>query len=111
MESDFGFRMSRSAYSDLDEIMNYISAELANPQAAVNFYEKLSATIDEARAFPESGLAVINEFLPDINIRKKLVGNFTMFYYPDYNERIVYITRIVYSRRNLDEIIRGMKID
>lgn len=72
MASKFEYRLTKRAESDLDGIVSYITVDLANPQAASDFVDKLQDTIEEARAFPESGSLVDNEFLQIENVRKKL---------------------------------------
>lgn len=104
MASKFGYRLTKRAESDLDGIVSYIAVELANPQAASDFVDKLKDNIDEARAFPESGSPVDNEFLQVENLRKKLIGNYIMYYLPDMREKIIYILRIVYGKQNITEI-------
>lgn len=104
MASKFGYRLTKKAESDLDGIVSYIAVELTNPQAASDFVDKLKDNIDEARAFPESGSLVDNEFLQVENLRKKLIGNYIMYYLPDMREKIIYILRIVYSKQNITEI-------
>lgn len=71
--------MTKRAESDLDD--------LANPQAASDFVDKLQDNIEEIRDFPESGSRVDNEFLQVENIRKKLIGNYIMYYLPDTEEK------------------------
>ena len=110
MASKFGYRLTKRAESDLDGIVSYIAVELANPQAASDFVDKLKDNIDEARAFPESGSLVDNEFLQVENLRKKLIGNYIMYYLLDIEENIIYILRIVYGKRNLDEILKKLDI-
>ena len=110
MVSKFGYRLTKRAESDLDEIVSYIAVELENPQAASNFVNKLQATIEEARVFPESGSLVHNEFLQVENIRKKLIRNYIMYYLPNRKEKMIYILRIVYSKRNMDEILKKLDI-
>ena len=110
MASKFGYRLTKRAKSDLDGIVSYIAVELANPQAASNFVDKLQDNIEEARTFPESGSLVHNEFLQVENVRKKLVGNYIMYYLPDEEEKIIYILCIVYVKRNLDEILKKLDI-
>ena len=110
MASKFGYRLTKRAESDLDGIVSYITVDLANPQAASDFVDKLQDTIEEARAFPESGSLVDNEFLQIENVRKKLVGNYIMYYLLDVGENIMYILRIVYGKRNLDEILKKLDI-
>lgn len=104
MASKFGYRLTKRAESDLDGIVSYIAVELANPQATSDFVDKLKDNIDEARAFPESGSLVDNEFLQVENLRKKLIGNYIMYYLPDMREKIIYILRIVYGKQNTTEI-------
>lgn len=104
MASKFGYQLTKRAESDLDGIVSYIAVELENPQAASDFVDKLKDNIDEARAFPESGSLVDNEFLQVENLRKKLIGNYIMYYLPDIREKIIYILRIVYGKQNITEI-------
>lgn len=104
MASKFGYRLTKRAESDLDGIVSYIAVELANPQAASDFVDKLKDNIDEARAFPESGSLVDNGFLQVENLRKKLIGNYIMYYLPDMREKIIYIPRMVYGKQNITEI-------
>ena len=110
MESKFRYRLTKKAESDLDEIVAYIAVELANPQAASDFVDNLQDSIEEARVFPESGSLVHNEFLQVDNVRKKLVGNYIMYYLPDMEEKIIFILRIVYSKQNMNEILKKLNI-
>lgn len=110
MASKFGYCLTKTAESDLDGIVAYIALELANPQAASDFLDKLQAAIEEARAFPDSGSIVQNEFLPTENVRKKLSGNYILYYLPSPEEKFIYVLRIVYGKRNLDEILKTLRI-
>lgn len=110
MESEFGYRLTQKAEADLDEIVSYMAPELANPQAASDFVDKLLKAIAEACAFPQSGSSVHNEFLPDIEVRKKSVGNYILYYLPAAEERMIYVVRIVYGRRSMDEILRQLEL-
>lgn len=106
MESKWGYRLTEKADADLDDIVRYIAVDLANPKAASDFVDKLQSAIEEARSFPESGSLVVNEYLPDTEVRKKLVGNYILYYLPDFAEKMIFVLRIVYGRRNMDEILR-----
>lgn len=106
MESKWGYRLTEKADADLDDIVRYIAVDLANPKAASDFVDKLQSAIEETRSFPESGSLVVNEYLPDTEVRKKLVGNYILYYLPDFAEKMIFVLRIVYGRRNMDEILR-----
>ena len=104
MASKFGYQLTKRAKSDLDGIVSYIAIDLANPQAASDFVDKLQDNIEEARVFPESVSLVDNEFLQLKNVRKKLIGNYIMYYLPNTVEKIIIILRIVYGKQNITEI-------
>lgn len=104
MASKFGYRLTKRAESDLDGIVSYIAIDLANPQAASDFVDKLLYNIGEARVFPENSSLVDNEFLQLENVRKKLIGNYIMYYLPNTVENIILILRIVYGKQNITDI-------
>lgn len=106
MGSKWGYQLTQKADADLDDIVGYITVQLANPKAASDLVDRLQEAIEEARAFPESGSLVSNEYLPITAVRKKLVGNYIMYYLPDPAEKMIFVLRIVYGRRNMDEILR-----
>ena len=110
MESKFQFRLTEKANADLDDTISYIVVELANPKAASDFMDKLGAAIDEACLLPESGSPVVNDLLGGWEVRKKIIGNYIMYYWPDLTEKIIYVLRIVYEGRNMDDILRQMDI-
>lgn len=110
MASEFTFKLTAKAENDLDGIVDYIANKLDNKIAAAEFMNKLEAAVSEACAFPESGSLVENEFLPYKNIRKKLVGNYILYYSSDTDAQTICVLRIIYGRRNLDEIVRQMNM-
>ncbi len=108
MASEFSYKLTAKAAADLDGIVSYIAVQLENPQAATGFLNSLESAIHDACSFPESGSPVINEFLPHKGIRKKPVNNYIMYYFPDMNAKTIYVLRVIYGRRNLDEILQEM---
>ena len=110
MACEFGYRLTGKAEADLDGILSYMAVQLANSKAAAAFLDKLQDAISEACLSPESGSPVDNEFLPCKTIRKKLFGNYILYYFPDEKAETIYILRILYGRRNLDEILWEMNV-
>ena len=106
MTSNYQYHFTKKAEADLDEILSYISIELSNPEAAASFLKDLLAVIASICSVPKIGRMVENEFLPDKEIRKSLVGNYVLYYLPDTEEKSIYVLRILYGRRNLDELVR-----
>lgn len=110
MASKYQYRLSQKAADDLDGIVSYIASELSNPQAAADFLSRLEKMIDEIRSFPESGAPVNNEFLSNTKLRKKTVGSYLLYYLSVPETETVYIVRIVYGKRNMDEILRQLDL-
>lgn len=106
MEFEYSYQFTEKASEDLDEILHYISNELDNPVATQNFIKKIFEQIDVVRTFPDSGSLVINEFLSDKSIRKFIVGNYIVYYKAHYQEKMINIVRIVYGKRNQDEVFK-----
>lgn len=101
----YNFKLTQQASDDLDEIIRYMAMELVNKKAARDFLDDIEETIQEACLFPESGVLVKNDFLPDIEIRKKRVNHYVLYYLPQHKEKIILILRIVYGKRNPDALV------
>ncbi len=110
MACKFKFQFVQKATEDLDGIVFYLNHQLGNSKAARRFLADLNTVIQEACAFPESGSPLDNELFPNKTVRKKLIGSYILYYLPDVDAQIIYILRIIYGRRNLDEILREMKL-
>ena len=106
MTSNYQYHFTKKAEADLDEILSYISIELSNPEAAASFLKDLLTVIASICSVPKIGSIVENEFLPNREIRKSLVGNYVLYYLPDIKEKRIYVLRLLYGRRNLDELVR-----
>lgn len=106
MSSKYQYHFTKKAKADLEEILSYISVDLSNSDAAASFLKDLQAVVASICSVPKIGRIVENEFLPDREIRKSLVGNYVLYYLPDAAEMTIYILRILYGRRNLDELVR-----
>ena len=96
----FDYSFTDAAKADLDEILSYISTDLANPTAAAFFFESVEKTISQLVEFPKSGSVVENEFLTADNIRKVPVGNYSLYYSPDSIQSTIVIIRIIYAKRS-----------
>ena len=62
-------------------------------------------------AFVSPGELFLHAFLPNGTVRKKLVGSDMLYYFPDREDERIYILRVLYGRRNLDELLREMDLN
>lgn len=106
MAVDYSFKFTAKAEEDLYNILQYVSVDLCNPTAASLLAKKIFECIDNVKTFPESGLLVDNEFLTDKTIRRVLVDNYSIYYKSDDNKKLIYIVRLVYSKRDMSELFK-----
>ncbi len=94
---------SPKAQNDLDEIWEYISFELCNPQAAENTVNKIMDTVDKLESFSETGALLSSVIDIESDYRFLTCGNYMVFY--RVNEQDVYIDRVLYGRRDYLRIL------
>lgn len=108
MASEFGYRLTASAARDVDDIVSYLAVECGNPQAAAAFMGQLVDVLENTCLFPESGPCVSNEFLPDVGIRKKLVGSYVLYYLVGTEAQLITVLRVVHGKRNMEEVLASI---
>ena len=98
---DYNVKFSQQALDDLDNIIDYISDELCNPQAAARFFNKVNQKVVLLGKNPYVYPIHHNEELSAKGLRFVVIGNYLMFYLIDEDNSIVNIVRIIYGGRNL----------
>lgn len=104
----YSYRFSNLAEKDLDEIYHYIAVELSNRPAASRLRKRFEQAIDRLRNFPESGQLVENYFTLENRLRKVIIGNYILIYYPNKADNCIEILRFVYAKRDQNNIFNGI---
>ena len=99
---------TESAIKDLDSIIDYIVNTLDNPNYANKLLGKISGALDIVAEFPESCPLIENDLMVRKDIRKSIIESYILFYIYDKTNRIVFVLRIVYSKRELSSIVLDM---
>ena len=94
---------SPEAQNDLDEIWEYITFELCNPQAAENTVNKIMDTVDELENFSEIGALLSSVADIESDYLFLTSGNYMVFY--RVNGQDVYVDRVLYGRRDYLRIL------
>jgi len=93
------------ARQDMIDIARYISHELLNPTAAEKLADEMVDAAESLTEFPHIN-AVHNSIKPlKKEYRKQIVKNYVMFYWIDEKERKVIIARVIYARRDYEELL------
>lgn len=94
---------SPEAQNDLDEIWEYISVELCNPQVANNTINKIMNIVDELENFSKIGVPLSSVIDIENDYRFLTSGNYMVFY--RLNGQNVYIDRVLYGKRDYLRIL------
>jgi len=94
---------SPDAFSDLEQIGDYIEQELMSPVAAYNIITKILDSIENLSVFPLMGMQLSSLADVDSDYRVLVCGNYLAFY--RYDDIYVYIDRIIYGKRDYIAIL------
>lgn len=97
---------SKKAINDLKGIKTYITDELLNEAAANKTVTKIMEQVRMLADFPEIGAPLSSIVDMETNYRYLVCGHYIAFY--RYEEDIIFIDRILYSRRNFMQILFGI---
>jgi len=86
------------ALHDLDDIWDYISLELDNPDAAAKIVTGIMDQIDALAFFPEMGTALSPLMEDENHYRFLICGQYMAFYRVDGG--IICIDRVLYGKRD-----------
>lgn len=91
-------RYTAQAFHDLDEVWDYISFELQNPQAAERVVNKIMDRVDQLEDFAQSGalLSAVSDVMGEE--RFLVCDSYMIFYHSEKQE--VTIDRVLYGRRD-----------
>lgn len=96
----------QTALDDIKEIFLYISNNLLNPEAAYTLIEKIVEKGDSLSSFPY-GRPVYNPIRQlQHEYRTIYIDNYTLFYWVEEKNKKVVIARVVYSKRDIEKLIR-----
>ena len=98
---DYQVKLSRSAQSDIEDIIRYISID--NPGQALRFGRFLIYHAKGLAQFPERG-RVVPEF-DDDSIRELIVKRYRIVYRLNHNDRLVEVIRFWHAARNTPRLV------
>lgn len=94
------------AENDIIEIARYITNELYDRVAADKLVDEFFDAMRSLREMPERHEEIKDEdyIIPE-GIRRFGVGNYDIYYSCDEVERVVYIRRVLYSKREWQKLV------
>lgn len=101
----YKIEISRQAYGDIRETYRYIARELKEPSIAQKLTDTIFEAIQTLAQLPERYAVVSDERLALEHYRKLPVENYLVFYVIFEQTKTVYISRVLYARREWQSIL------
>lgn len=100
MAERYNLEITPLAYQDIDQALDYIRTQLANPKSAAKLYKKIEQKIESIRVFPYACPDCVYYFIPDTSYRHAVIGNYLLTFRVKEASHTVQILRFVYARRD-----------
>lgn len=101
-------KLTETATQQLGDALFYISKVLLEPKIARDFSERIKKEIISLENMPFRHPLVHEEPWKTEGIRKMVVGNFLVYYWVDGADSVVWVTAVVYGRRDQLSVLRKM---
>ena len=99
----YNIQLSEEFYHDIANISIYISNILYNPDAARNLKNKVNESIEKIAKKPKIYSLLKTNIVLRYEYRYVYVGNYYLIYH--FDEKNIYIARMIYAKRDFDNII------
>lgn len=108
---EYQVKLTDYAVEQLQEIVSYISNVLQSPETARRWLERVKLEISSLRTMPNRYPLTPEEPWCSEGIHKMPVENFLVYYCINESQRIVWVTIVVYGRRDQLQALRNMPKD
>lgn len=93
------------ARRDMVEVVRYVSRELGNPMAARQLARELIEAGNQILNFPYANSVYVPIRPLKREYRRIRVRNYIMFYWVDEEKKLVTIARVIYGRRDYEQLL------
>lgn len=104
----YSVKLTPHAIAQIQETIAYISHILLVPETARAWADYLEEKIAGLDTMPKGHPAVEEEPWKSRGYRKLLVKNFIIYYYVDDTDKIVWVTAVVYGKRDQLNALKNM---
>lgn len=111
MENQYQVQITKYALAQMEEIRNYIAKELQAPQAAYRLFSEMKDKVALLGSMPKRNQLVDIKKWKKKGIRKLIVKNFILYYWINEEQQTVFITAVVYEKRNQLRELRKMELE
>ena len=90
----------KDAVEDFDQIVQYITYSLKNPEGAIKLIQLFESKLDLIMSFPDSYPIIYDSKLELSNLRKCIMDNYLIIYILNQELAQIEIVRVIYQRED-----------
>lgn len=98
--------ITKEALQDMEDIYNYIALELFSPENAMGQYNRIADEILTLDTFPQRYRIMDSETEKQMELRRMLVDNYSVFY--TIRSDKVIVTDVLYTASDIEAQLRGV---
>lgn len=103
-------KLTAQAIEQIEEIVQYISKTLLVPETAQEWAAALQREVKKLNSMPSRHPLVEEKTWHNKGIRKMPFKNFIVYYLIDEDKKVVWITAVIYSRRDQITALADMSL-
>ena len=111
MGKEYTVKITPYALRQMREIVHYISTTLQSPDSAVRWLDTIKEEIASLASMPARIPLTEEEPWHSQGIHKMVVKNFLVYFWIDDGSSCVWVTAVVYGRRNQRKQLEDMDIE
>ena len=104
-------KITSYALRQMQEIVSYISATLQSPENATRWLNVMKKELASLSSMPDRIPLTNEEPWHSQGVHKMVVKNFLVYFWIDTDNLCVWITAVVYGRRNQRQQLEQMEMD
>lgn len=94
------YYLTNTAREDLENILDYVSINLTNPESAIGLIELFENKFNNILLFPKSYSLIYDNRLLKMDLRKCYVKNCIIVYSINDKEGRIEVLRVIYHKKN-----------
>lgn len=98
--------ITKEALQDMEDIYNYIALELLSPENAMGQYNRIADEILTLDTFPQRYRIMDSEPEKQMELRRMLVDNYSVFY-TICGDKVI-VTDVLYTASDIEARLRGV---
>lgn len=111
MGNEYKVKLTTQAFEQLSDAKQYITDTLLEPEIALNWLNHMQSEMSKLSTMPARFPLTDEEPWRSRGIHKMTVKNYLVYYYIDEEKSAVWITGVIYARRDQLKQLQNMEFD